>query len=78
MKKIYHFINDEDSIEIVYSSEDRSLIEECICDSFMEDLAYEFDDCLDFMKPAEAAKDAWDRTLDWYNMYVYIGESRFI
>ena len=76
--KMYHFINDEDQTEIVYSSTDESLIQECICDSFMEDLWYEFNDVLDFMEPAEAAKDAWDRTLEWYNLYVYILESEMI
>lgn len=76
--KMYHFINDEDQTEIVYSSTDESLIQECICDSFMEDLWYEFNDVLDFMEPAEAAKDAWDHTLEWYNLYVYILESEMI
>lgn len=76
--KMYHFINDEDQTEIVYSSTDESLIQECICDSFMEDLWYEFNDVLDFMEPAEAAKDAWDRTIEWYNLYVYILESEMI
>ena len=76
--KMYHFINDEDQTEIVYSSTDESLIQECICDSFMEDLWYEFNDVLDFMEPAEAAKDAWDRTIEWYNLYVYVLESEMI
>jgi len=76
--KMYHFVNDEDQTEIVYSSTDESLIQECICDSFMADLWYEFNDVLDFMEPAEAAKDAWDRTLEWYNLYVYILESEMI
>ena len=76
--KAYHFVNDEDSFEIVYSSTDLSLIQECICDSFMEDLAYEFDNMLDCMEPAEAAKDAWDVTMDWYNNFIYITESEFI
>lgn len=76
--KMYHFINDEDQTEIIYSSTDESLIQECICDSFMEDLWYEFYDVLDFMEPAEAAKDAWNRTLEWYNLYVYVLESEMI
>lgn len=76
--KTYHFVNDEDQTEIVYSSTDESLIQECICDSFMADLWYEFNNVLDFMEPVEAAKDAWDRTLEWYNLYVYILESEMI
>ena len=44
----------------------------------MVDLWYEFYDVLDFMEPAEAAKDAWDRTLDWYNNFIYITESELI
>lgn len=76
--KAYHFVNDEDQTEIIYSSTDESLIQECICDSFMVDLWYEFYDVLDFMEPAEAAKDAWDRTLDWYNNFIYITESELI
>ena len=44
----------------------------------MEDLAYEFDDVVDFLEPAEAAKDAWDRTMDWYNDFIYITESELI
>ena len=76
--KMYHFVSDEDQTEIIYSSTDESLIQECICDSFMEDLWYEFDDVLDFLEPAEAAKDAWDRVLEWYRYYVYILESEMI
>lgn len=76
--KMYHFVNDEDQTEIIYSSTDESLIQECICDSFMEDLWYEFYDVLDFLEPTEAAKDAWDRTLEWYRYYVYILESEMI
>ncbi len=76
--RVYHFVNDEDAFEVIYSSTDLSLIQECICDSFMEDLAYEFDDVIDFLEPAEAAKDAWDSTLDWYNNFIYIAESELI
>jgi len=76
--KMYHFICDEDQVEIIYSSTDESLIQECICDFFMEDLWYEFYDALDFRGPAKAAKDAWDRVLEWYNLYVYILESEMI
>ena len=78
MEKIYHFINDSDYPEIVYSSTDRSLIQECICDAFMADVWYEFNSNLDYMSPIEAAKEAWDGTLDWYNSYIYVGESRLI
>ena len=76
--KIYHFVVDDSNTEIIYSSTDKSLIQECICDSFMADVWYEFNSNLDFMEPTEAAKEAWDSTLEWYNMYIYILESEMI
>ena len=80
MEKIYHFINDKDgNIEIVYTSTDRGLIEECICDSFIEDFWYEVEDNLKWYgNTFTAMKDAWDSTLQYYNRYVYVGESRVI
>lgn len=80
MEKIYHFINDEDgNIEIIYTSLDRGLIEECICDSFMEDFWYEVEDNLKWYgNTFTAMKDAWDRTLEYYLSYVYVGESQVI
>lgn len=79
-EKIYHFINDQDGIiEIVYSSPDRSLIEECICDSFMEDFWYEVENNLKFYDNTfEAMKEAWEGNLEYYQMYVYVGESQAI
>ena len=76
--KMYHFVNDDSHTEIVYSSTDESLIQECICDSFMADVWYEFNANLDFMEPTEAAKEAWDNTLEWYRYYIYILESEII
>ena len=77
--KMYHFVSDEDQTEIIYSSTDESLIQECICDSFMEDLWYEVEDNLKWYgNTFTAMKDAWDSTLQYYNRYVYVGESRVI
>lgn len=78
--KMYHFVNDEDgNIEIIYTSTDRGLIEECICDSFIDDFWYEVEENLKWYDNTFAAmKHAWNRTLEYYNIYVYVGESQVI
>ena len=82
MEKIYHLINDEEFPDVIYSSPDRGLLEEIMCDMFMEDCYYQF--CWDEDFPygnrnaAQVARDAWDDNFEYYENYVGISESKLI
>lgn len=78
MEKVYVLWN-YDVEEPLMASTDESLLEEIMCDMFMEDFA---DDCnwvihnaSDVSVPerlAEMAEDSWECTLDFYCNYLYI------
>lgn len=72
--KIYSLINDEDYPEVCYSSYDKSLLEEIMCDEFMIDVMYEFNSRANQIKLInnEIAQESWNDVLDYYNAYVNI------
>ena len=82
MEKIYHLIVDEEFPDVIWSSTDKGLLEEIMCDMFMYDCYYQF--CWDEDFPygnrnaAQVARDAWDDNIDYYTSYVNIAESRLI
>ena len=80
---MYHFINDESFPEVCYSSTDKELLEEIMCDEFMLDVMYEFNAQLEigfsvFKTVNEIADYAWDTVLEYYNDYVDIVKSEVI
>lgn len=84
MTKAYHLINDEEYPYIILTSTDKALLEEYMCDMFMEDVMDQFYDYLNygtiptFSEVRDAARDAWDSVLDWYLTYCIITDSQFI
>ena len=66
-KSIYTLINTEDLYpEAQYSSYDKSLLEEIMCDEFMLDVMYEFNSRIN------GAEIVNNEFLDYYNAYVSI------
>ncbi len=78
--KIYSLINDEDYPEVCYSSYDKSLLEEIMCDEFMTDVLYEFNSRANQVESInhEIAQESWNDVLDYYNAYVDIAVSDVI
>lgn len=78
---IYHLVNDEDYGEVCLSSTDKGLLEEIMCDEFMEDVLNEFNIQMAFSCVQDGkknAQNAWEYVLDYYDNYVYITESELI
>jgi len=78
---IYHLVNDEDYGEVCLSSTDKGLLEEIMCDSFMNDVLNEFNIQMAFSCGEDRqknAQNAWKCILDYYNTYIYITESELI
>jgi hypothetical protein len=82
-KSIYTLVNAEDLYpEAQYSSYDKSLLEEIMCDEFMLDVMYEFNSRIngaeivnnEFLNnnKERIAKESWNDVLDYYNAYVSI------
>lgn len=74
-----------DTDEPMFSSTDKSAVEEIMCDLFMEDAYEQF--CWETVRPyfvrtpvftpdrvKEIAKDAFDGTMEWYDSYMGIIE----
>ena len=78
MKKVYILYND-DSHEIVAVSEDKSLIQEIMCDNFIEDLICEtyFQTRNENLTP-ELAYKIWDSVGSWYDWAMIIFEEHVI
>ena len=82
MKKVYILFNC-DINEVMAVSEDKQLIQEIMCDYFMEDIAYDWfwatqvenysEDRL-----GEIATDIWYNMLNWYDMQILILENEVI
>jgi len=78
---IYHLVNDEDYGEVYLSSTDKGLLEEIMCDNFMNDVLHEFNIQMAFSCVKDGQKNAqsvWEYELDYYDNYVYITESELI
>ena len=61
----------------IYISDDKQLLEEIMCDIFMEDAYNIFcEEVYDnpHIIPGVLAQDVWDDNLDFYNMYIGIME----
>ena len=76
-KSIYTLVNIEELYpEAQYSSYDKSLLEEIMCDEFMLDVMYEFNSRMNGAfttgDPCEIAEGSWNDVLDYYNDYVSI------
>ncbi len=72
MKKIYILYN-TDFNEVIATSEDKSLLEEIMCDNFFEDLICEF-----YYHTNVSAQEVWLDVLDWYLNFMEIFESEVI
>lgn len=59
--------------EPIAVSEDKELLQEIMCDCFMEDAYMDYYYALGNV----SVKDSWDDTLDWYNMYIDITEAPY-
>lgn len=82
-KSIYTLINMEDLYpEAQYSSYDKSLLEEIMCDEFMLDVMYEFNSRMNgkftMGDSCKIAKESWNDVLDYYNANVSIALSDVI
>ena len=82
-KSIYTLINTEEYyVEAQYSSYNKSLLEEIMCDEFMLDVMYEFNSRMnraelvnnEFLNDnnKRIAQESWNYILDYYNAYVNI------
>ena len=87
MEKIYHLVNDEEFPDVIYISPDRGLLEEIMCDMFMEDFQEECQAAVDehFIDMEGKDKDtpvmlkeSWNRLITWYNEYLEIQETILI
>ena len=82
MNKVYVLYN-WDSNEIIAISQDRGLIEEIMCDCFIDDLEYQWywDQYYDSYKtndPRKMAELIWTDMLEWYDGYIGIYEEVLI
>ena len=86
MKKIYSYI-DKHNGEIIASSKTRIVLEEMMCDDFMETYRNEMQDAVDSawiapLNPSEDckqyAKDTWDMIMHWYKEVYDIQRSNLI
>ena len=82
MKRIYVLYN-HDINEAIYASEDYGLLCEILCDTFMDDVKYQWYWDLNWSQYEiedlpERAKMVWRDMLEWYNDYVYIEEVEVI
>lgn len=82
MKKVYILYNCEIN-EVMAVSEDKDLINEIMCDYFIEDVEYEWFWRTQFNSSltdnlSEVAKDVWYDTLNWYDMETLIFEEEVI
>jgi hypothetical protein len=82
-KSIYTLVNAVELYpEAQYSSYDKSLLEEIMCDEFMLDVMYEFNSRIngaeivsnEFLNnnKERIAEESWNEVLDYYNDYVSI------
>lgn len=80
--KIYHIKNLQNSSKINFSSSDRELLEEIICDQFIEDAADEFNkliaDGADLHNLIPMTRYAWNYIYGYYKLYIDIEESELI
>ena len=80
--KIFHLVDDEGATRVLYSSPDKSLIEELMYDEFLDEVMYEhyysFDENLKKEGNIEVINEAWNRLMTYYADYVYIAESELI
>ena len=80
---VYSIINTEKYYsEMNYSSTDKELLEEIICDSFMEDILKEFNWLLqngaDLHNIVPMSRYAWNLVFNYYKRCVYIRESELV
>lgn len=61
--------------EPIAVSKDKGLLQEIMCDCFMNDAYMEY--CYDCLLADSTIKDAWDSTLDWYHSYMNIVDAPF-
>ncbi len=85
-EKIYILYNIE-AENAIAASYDKQLLEEIMCDDFMEDFIYEcymrtsgafsvkYNTYADY---CELIADIWDEIMNWYDFYIYIMESEII
>lgn len=82
MKKVYILYNWE-SNEIIAASEDRDLINEILCDAFIDDVNYQWYwelmwSTYEIEDLPERAKMVWEDIIDWYDEYIGIYEEELI
>ena len=79
--KIYYFINDADYAEICYSSYDKPLLEEIMCDEFFNDLMAQFYNRIytpDWEIACHYYNQIWEDMFAYYNDHIFIQESEII
>ena len=81
MEKIYHRIVDEEFPDVIWSSTDKGLLEEIMCDMFMENFRDECQEAVDehwinLEEPTEEdrifLRQTWNSLLSYYNQYIHI------
>ena len=82
MKKVYILYN-WDSNEVIAVSEDRDLINEIMCDAFMDDVEYQWYwdlswSAYEIEELSERARMIWDDMLEWYDEYIGVYEEDVI
>ena len=81
--KIVYFLINKDTGEVLYISEDKQLIEEILCDCFIDDLMHNWYSCLDNKDYAKEelptlAKFTWDVIIAKYKLFIDIKSGRMI
>ena len=84
MKKVYILYN-SDIGDVIAVSENKNLLEELMCDYFIDDVNYEWYwrinrslHPLNENKIHDIVIDVWDEMMEWYNDYMLIFESEVI
>ena len=84
MKKVYILYN-SDIGDVIAVSENKTLLEELMCDYFIDDVNYEWYwrtnrslRPLSENEIADIAVDVWDGMMEWYNDYMIIFKSEVI
>ena len=86
MKKIYSLV-DKHSGTILYSAKTRKILEEIMCDDFLEDYQYEMQMATDahFINPINPTEDCrqyarqtWNLVLNWHKEVYDIQRSNII
>lgn len=81
--KIVYFLIEKDTCEVLYISKDKQLIEEILCDCFIDNLMHNWYSCLDNKDYTEEelpslAKFVWDVTIAKYKLFIDIKSGRII